>query len=72
MKVEQIEGSHAKIQFSVEDLALLNNSLNEVCNGIHVDEFELRLGTSREYAKKMLEQLGQLVDQLSLPIRDDV
>jgi hypothetical protein len=45
------------------DLLLINNALNEVCNGVHIEdaEFQTRLGASREEARKLLQRLQALL-----------
>jgi hypothetical protein len=49
--------------FTADELLLLNNALNEVCNGISLDddEFQTRLGVDRKTARKLLAKLGSLV-----------
>ena len=49
--------------FTTDELVLLNNALNEVCNGIAMsdDEFQTRLGVDRKTARKLLAKLGSLV-----------
>ena len=57
----------ASLTLSKDELILLNNALNEVCNGIHLDhdgEFRTRLGTTRDRAKATLREIGQLIDSL--------
>ncbi|MGB3403831.1 MAG: hypothetical protein WBA77_14175 [Microcoleaceae cyanobacterium] len=49
-----------KIQISVEQLRILNNFLNEVCNGIKIDNFEKAIGTSRNTLKSFLSPTHQL------------
>lgn len=40
------------------ELGIVNNALNEVCNGIHLNgEFDTRLGCSREEARALLERI---------------
>ena len=52
--------SHAAGRFlldaSKSELVLLNNGLNEVCNGVHIEdpEFFTRLGASRDEARRLL------------------
>jgi hypothetical protein len=42
------------------ELALINNALNEVTNGLHIEdwEFETRLGASREEARSLLSEVS--------------
>jgi hypothetical protein len=47
------------LKLSQDELLLLNNALNEVCNGVHIDdaEFSTRLGASRNDARRLLERI---------------
>ena len=51
--------------FTPDELLLLNNALNEVCNGIAIDdnEFQTRLGVDRKAARRLLTKLGSLVSE---------
>jgi hypothetical protein len=55
----------ALISLSSEELVSLANTLNEVCNGIHIDDDELesRLGTSR---KALLELHATLLSKMDV------
>lgn len=48
------------ISLTKAELALINNALNEVTNGGHIEdwEFETRLGASREEARSLLSGLS--------------
>jgi len=46
--VWKLEGDEAK---------RINNALNEVCNGIDVEEFETRLGWPRNRLSELLSQI---------------
>lgn len=52
-------------QFSIDELVTLNNALNEVCNGIKVSDFEVKLGVSRENAKSLLSSVSKMLDGLN-------
>jgi len=54
----------ADIQFSIDDLLILNNALNEVCNGIKLSEFSTRMGASREEVKILLKSINKLIHAL--------
>jgi hypothetical protein len=47
------------LKFSKDELLLLCNSLNEVCNGIEVPEFDSRIGASIEETEIILKFLGR-------------
>ncbi len=51
------------VSLTSKELVLLNNALNEVCNGIAMsdDEFLTRLGVDRKTARALLKHLGQLL-----------
>jgi len=51
--------SGAKVQLSMAELRMINNALNEVCNGVHIPEieFETRLGQPRETYRQLLEEV---------------
>ena len=42
------------------DLFIINNALNEICNGVHLDEwdFETRMGVEREEARALLARVN--------------
>ncbi len=46
-----------------DELLSLNNALNEVCNGLHLDDFETRIGAPRSIAEMMLEQICSALDK---------
>lgn len=52
------------VEMSRDQLALINNALNEICNGISIDEreFSSRLGASRAAALEMLAEVGRALD----------
>jgi hypothetical protein len=50
------------VEFTTDELQIINNALNEVCNGIHLeDEFDTRMGCSVEDARNLLERIHALV-----------
>jgi hypothetical protein len=48
------------------ELLMINNALNEVRNGIDVDDFEFsaRIGTDREEARALLGRVSELYREL--------
>jgi hypothetical protein len=47
--------------FTHEELVILNNALNEVCNGLSLDddEFQTRIGYPRAMAQNLLKKIGK-------------
>ena len=65
-----VRASHSlavPVTFTHDELVLLNNALNEVCNGIEIDdeEFQTRLGIDRKNARKVLADLHRLLGDKS-------
>ena len=47
-----------KVELSREELGIINNALNEVCNGIHLEgEFSTRMGCSVDEARELLAKI---------------
>lgn len=51
--------------FTREELVVINNALNEVCNGLPMgdDEFQTRIGYSRETACKVLAKVAKALER---------
>lgn len=61
MKIKAVEHSTAVVELTADEISTLNNALNEVCNGIHLEEeFDTRMGCSTEEARSLLSELNQL------------
>jgi hypothetical protein len=52
------------LEFSRAELILINNALNEVCNGVNIEEWEfpIRLGASRDEAQALLQKIHALLE----------
>jgi hypothetical protein len=55
------------LTISVDELKIINNALNEVCHGIHMDdsEFRVRMGVTRQQARTLLDQLHEILRRAS-------
>jgi hypothetical protein len=51
----------ADVRLSGDELDMLNNALNELCNGVHIEdwEFRTRIGWDRATVNKLLDQIHQ-------------
>jgi hypothetical protein len=69
LKIERIDSDSrsARMVLSQGDLLILNNALNEVCNGVDIEDFEFstRLGAERSDARQLLAQLQAGIDALT-------
>ena len=61
---DRSEQEEVVLEMSRGELILINNALNEVCNGLHMDEYEFqtRLGVSVEDARRLLRRIQALLD----------
>jgi hypothetical protein len=54
----------AELMLSKADLLLLNNALNEILNGVPIEDFALRIGTSREDASRLLVEIQSALGRM--------
>ena len=49
------------LELTKDELGIINNALNEVCNGIHLEgEFDTRMGCTLEEARELLAKIHAL------------
>jgi hypothetical protein len=58
-----MEKQTLELRLTVDELRLVNNALNEVCNGVDLcdAEFAIRLGSPREVAQDLLLRVSELL-----------
>ncbi|HEY8695181.1 MAG TPA: hypothetical protein VIR57_20825 [Chloroflexota bacterium] len=44
----------ATVELSQQELVIIVNALNEVCNGFEITEFSTRIGADRQAAERLL------------------
>jgi hypothetical protein len=51
--------------FTREELVIINNALNEVCNGLTIDEdeFQTRIGHTRAKAQEVLKKIAKALER---------
>jgi hypothetical protein len=60
--VEVVEtGSTIVVRMSRDEMTLLNNALNEILNGLDIEEFATRVGASREEAERLRAQIHSVL-----------
>lgn len=57
MKIERLTDDQFAIFVNESEMMTFVGCLNEVCNGIHISEFETRLGATMEDVSSMLDTL---------------
>lgn len=66
MRILEATKERATVELSAEDVRLLGNALNEVCNGIDLPEFETRVGFSRAEVANALRGFRRLRERMPL------
>ena len=61
MHFRKYEGGIANIELSLDELLIVNNALNEVCNGLDLEEFATRVGVQRDDALWLLRQVRDVI-----------
>jgi hypothetical protein len=68
MKIKGVANSMAVIELNSDEIGILNNALNEVCNGISLEgEFDTRMGCTVEEARHLLAEINELGKSLENP-----
>ena len=66
MELVKLEGRGAVVTLNESELLVLNAALNEICNGIDVQEFDTRIGSSKESVANLLGKISRVLDQVGL------
>jgi len=64
MNFETISLEQANIVISLDEVRVLTQALNEVCNGIDLFEFEIRMGADKGYVSRLLEDFVSLRNKM--------
>jgi hypothetical protein len=52
------------MELSRDELEILNNALNEVCHGLDIDEFSIRIGAEKPEVLRLLHRISAAMQQL--------
>ncbi|TDC80377.1 hypothetical protein [Actinomadura sp. 7K507] len=66
MKVTDVTDDIVRVELGPDEAVLINNALNEICNGGHIDarDFHARLGVDRSLAREVLTALHDAVEDM--------
>ncbi|HEY2459153.1 MAG TPA: hypothetical protein VGI16_00005 [Candidatus Acidoferrum sp.] len=65
MKILSFHNATAEVALTAEELGVINNALNEVCNGVDLEgEFDTRMGCSVEEARELLRIINTLTSKM--------
>ncbi len=61
MRLLRNDSKSAELTLTLDELLTLHQSLNEVCNGIEIFEFETRMGVSEEEASSLMDAIREVI-----------
>jgi hypothetical protein len=69
MNTVKVDDEIVTVELDQNEVMLLNNALNEVCNGVHISdaEFQTRLGGDRAEARRLLARVHELLGEMRRP-----
>lgn len=61
----KMDDEGVNLRVTRDELYMINNALNELCNGVHIheDAFQTRLGFERSELCALLAQISELLSQ---------
>ena len=73
MQVIERKSGEMLVRLTKSDLLILNNALNEVCNGIDIPEFQTRIGVTQSEAAALLTSIHAELDAMDRePVKKSV
>jgi hypothetical protein len=67
MQIRQSDNSHIVLGLTHNELILVNNALNEVCHGIDLPQFSMRLGASWEELEALRREINTALEGMTKP-----
>ena len=64
MKFKSKNESLAELIITNKELLIINNALNEVCNGIDLYEFDTRMGADLDEVRQLLAEVDSIIKSL--------
>lgn len=62
MKLTRMESHDLEVLISYDELLIVYNALNELCNGIEVYEFHTRIGASIDEFQRIVKTIGNMIE----------
>jgi len=61
LKIERYSNADAVLLLNRDEMGMINNALNEVCNGIYLREFDSRMGAPVDAVRAVLRPVHDLL-----------
>ncbi len=65
MQIRESDETHIVLDLSRNELILVNNALNEVCNDLDLPDFSTRLGAQRGEIEAMFRQIKAALEGMA-------
>jgi hypothetical protein len=65
MNLSEVKEDGAQVKLTSDELVILANALNEICNGLDIAEFATRIGAERSEALRLLKAIQSAHDQVA-------
>lgn len=62
MELLNAKRDQAEVSATVDELMIISNALNEVCNGLDLDEFQTRMGVNVDRVRAVLRDVQRALD----------
>ena len=65
MELSKATEDGAQVKLTADELLIIGNALNEICNGLDISEFATRIGAERSEAMRLLKAIQSAHDQVA-------
>jgi hypothetical protein len=65
MELKRVDDSGVWVLLNSDELLTICNALNEVCNGLDIPEFAIRMGVMREEALDLLKTARVIYEKIA-------
>ena len=66
MKLENFSNNEIELSISKDELLIIKNCVTEVCSGMHVYEFQTRIGFRREEVVAFAKELKSAINDIGI------
>lgn len=64
MRTEKIGHDSAVVELSADELDILNNALNEICHGLDLWDFSIRIGAEKPEVLRLLHRIAETLQEV--------
>lgn len=66
MNIKEFEASGVIVSMTPDEVLIICNALNEVCNALDIREFAIRMGAERAEALDVMKDFSALYDKIAI------